>query len=458
MRELSVDVAVIGGGPAGLAAALEVAHRGRSCAILERNTELGGILQQCIHDGFGLLRFGESVSGCTYAQRFIDRLEAARTDGARIEVLLDTMVLELASNREIWATNPTDGMVHVRAGAVILAMGCRERTAAQVLLHGERPQGVITAGAAQRYINVEGYLPGTHAVILGSGDIGLIMARRMALEGIEVEGVYEIMDHPGGLARNVVQCLEDYGIPLRLSHMVSRVHGKHRLEGVTVAARGADGKPVAGTERYVPCDLLVLDDIAVLWDYDMGGHPLAAVMDLGIMASSKDWRGKQERLGFSEDDSYFNSGVLVVDLKAWRAHDYGGQAERLAAKNAYRHHDQDALNELFHRNWQPVPLRWNVIPPVWYLFLKILRRRDFRRLAIEARQHISILHYAGGYKPWEYDVYTAFNASYYEYLRQTEFRDAAMPQPDPRRKGRSIARQLRRLKLADFWQRFFTIF
>jgi len=258
VRELSVDVAVIGGGPAGLAAALEVAHRGRSCTILERNTELGGILQQCIHDGFGLLRFGESVSGCTYAQRFIDRLEAARTDGARIEVLLDTMVLELAANREIWATNPTDGMVHVRAGAVILAMGCRERTAAQVLLHGERPQGVITAGAAQRYINVEGYLPGTHAVILGSGDIGLIMARRMTLEGIEVEGVYEIMDHPGGLARNVVQCLEDYGIPLRLSHMVSRVHGKHRLEGVTVAARGTDGKPVAGTERYVPCDLLVL--------------------------------------------------------------------------------------------------------------------------------------------------------------------------------------------------------
>jgi len=258
VRELSVDVAVIGGGPAGLAAALEVAHRGRSCTILERNTELGGILQQCIHDGFGLLRFGESVSGCTYAQRFIDRLEAARTGGARIEVLLDTMVLELAANREIWATNPTDGMVHVRAGAVILAMGCRERTAAQVLLHGERPQGVITAGAAQRYINVEGYLPGTHAVILGSGDIGLIMARRMTLEGIEVEGVYEIMDHPGGLARNVVQCLEDYGIPLRLSHMVSRVHGKHRLEGVTVAARGTDGKPVAGTERYVPCDLLVL--------------------------------------------------------------------------------------------------------------------------------------------------------------------------------------------------------
>ena len=258
MREFSVDVAIIGGGPAGLAAALEVARHGRSCAILERNTELGGILQQCIHDGFGLLRFGESVSGCTYAQRFIDQLRAAREGGARIEVLLDTMVLELTAGREIWATNPTDGMVHVHAGAVILAMGCRERTAAQVLLHGERPQGVITAGAAQRYINVEGYLSGTRAVILGSGDIGLIMARRMTLEGIAVEGVYEIMDHPGGLARNVVQCLDDYGIPLHLSHMVARVHGKHRLEGVTVAERSADGKPIPGTERFVPCDLLVL--------------------------------------------------------------------------------------------------------------------------------------------------------------------------------------------------------
>ena len=209
-----------------------------------------------------------------------------------------------------------------------------------------------------------------------------------------------------------------------------------------------------GKVLYLDCDLLVLDDIAELWQYDMAGHPLAAVMDLGIMASHKDWRGKQEQLGFSADDLYFNSGVLMVDLEAWRAHDYGRQAERLAAKNAYRHHDQDALNELFHRNWQPVPLQWNVIPPVWYLFLKILRRRDFRRLALEARRQISILHYAGGYKPWEYDAHAAFNVKYYEYLRQTEFRDALMPQPDPRRRGRSLARQLRRLKLADFWQRF----
>ena len=208
---------------------------------------------------------------------------------------------------------------------------------------------------------------------------------------------------------------------------------------------------------YLDCDLLVFDDIAELWDCDMNSHPLAAVMDLGIMASSKDWRGKQEQLGFSSDDIYFNSGVLMVDLKSWREHDYGRQAEQLASQNKYRHHDQDALNKLFHRNWQPVPLRWNVIPPVWYLFIKILRRRNFRRLAMEARKHISILHYAGGYKPWEYETYDAFNARYYEYLRQTEFCGAKMPQPDPRRKGRSIARQLRRLKLADFWQRFFSV-
>ena len=258
MRKLSVDIAVIGGGPAGLAAVLEAARLGKSAAIVERADELGGILMQCIHDGFGLMRFGKSMSGCAYAQRFIDELDKARAQGARIEVLLDTMVLELGADRRIWASNATDGMVRIEAGAVVLAMGCRERTAGQILLQGQRPQGVITAGAAQRYINIEGYLPGTRAVILGSGDIGLIMARRMTLEGIEVEGVYEVMDHPGGLARNIVQCLDDYSIPLHLSHMVSCVHGKDRLEGVTVAERGADGRPVPGSERFVECDLLVL--------------------------------------------------------------------------------------------------------------------------------------------------------------------------------------------------------
>lgn len=206
---------------------------------------------------------------------------------------------------------------------------------------------------------------------------------------------------------------------------------------------------------YLDCDLLVFDDIAELWDYDMNSHPLAAVMDLGIMASSKDWRGKQEQLGFSSNDIYFNSGVLVVDLKSWREHDYGRQAEQLAAKNAYRHHDQDALNQLFMRNWQVLPLRWNVIPPVWNMFLKILLRKRFRNPALTARRDIAILHYAGGYKPWEYKEYEAFNHEYYKCLAKSAFSCEPMPQPDKRRKNRSIKRQLFRIYWGNFWQNLY---
>lgn len=206
---------------------------------------------------------------------------------------------------------------------------------------------------------------------------------------------------------------------------------------------------------YLDCDLVVLADIATLWETDMEGKPLAAVPDLGILASSKDWPRKQRELGFAAGDSYFNSGMLLVDLAAWRAEQAGAEVARLAAEHRYQHHDQDALNVLFHGRFMPLPLRWNVIPPVWNLFFKILRRKDYRRAAIAARRDIAILHYAGGYKPWEYARYEAFNAHYYEYLAQTAFRDAAMPQPNPRRRGRSIQRQLRRLKLADFWQKIF---
>ncbi len=254
MRRLSYDIVIIGGGPAGLAAALKAKELGAErILLLERDMELGGILQQCIHDGFGLHRFGQRMSGNQYAQAFIDEVEKGG-----IDVKTDTMALEVTPERVIYACNKAEGMLEIQAGAVILAMGCRERTASQVFIYGERPVGVLTAGAVQRYINMEGYLPGTKAVILGSGDIGLIMARRMTLEGIKVEAVYEVMQSPGGLTRNIVQCLDDYGIPLHLATTVTQVHGKNRVEAVTVAKVDEKMRPLPGTEETISCDLLVL--------------------------------------------------------------------------------------------------------------------------------------------------------------------------------------------------------
>lgn len=254
MKKIDMDIAVIGAGPAGLAAALKARELGaEKVLILERDTEAGGILQQCIHDGFGLHRFGKRMAGTEYAQVFIDALE--KTD---ITLLTDTMVLEITAQRTIYACSRQEGMMEIRCGAIILAMGCRERTAGQIQLMGYRPAGILTAGSVQRYINLEGYLPGSRAVILGSGDIGLIMARRMSLEGIKVEGVYEVMPHPGGLTRNIVQCLHDFDIPLHLSSGVVKVHGKKRLEGVTVAKLDENRTPIPGTEEYIECDLLVL--------------------------------------------------------------------------------------------------------------------------------------------------------------------------------------------------------
>ncbi|MGI6152002.1 MAG: NAD(P)/FAD-dependent oxidoreductase [Christensenellales bacterium] len=248
------ELVIIGGGPAGLAAAVKARelNLGR-IVLIERDRHLGGILQQCIHDGFGLHRFKKQLSGSEYAQRFIDEVQRGG-----IEVLSDTMVLKLSKEKVITASGAEHGLLTIQAGAIILAMGCRERTRPQVRIFGDRPAGVLTAGAVQRYINIEGWLPGKRAVILGSGDIGLIMARRMTLEGMEVEGVYEVMPHLGGLRRNKVQCLDDYGIPLHLSTTVVSVSGKKRLESVTVAKVGEDRKPIPGTERVIPCDLLVL--------------------------------------------------------------------------------------------------------------------------------------------------------------------------------------------------------
>ena len=253
MIQLQSDIVVIGGDPAGLAAALKAHELPKKVMIIERDQEMGGILQQCIHDGFGIHRFGKRMSGTQYAQSFID--EVQKTD---IEMKLDTMVLEVTPDKKIYACNKKDGMLEISAGAIILTMGCRERTASQVFIYGERPTGVLTAGAVQRYINMEGYLPGKRAVILGSGDIGLIMARRMTLEGMSVEGVYEVMQNPGGLTRNIVQCLDDFNIPMHLATTVTQVHGRKRVEAVTVAKVDEKRQPIPGTERTIPCDLLVL--------------------------------------------------------------------------------------------------------------------------------------------------------------------------------------------------------
>ncbi|HHV62331.1 MAG TPA: FAD-dependent oxidoreductase [Firmicutes bacterium] len=250
------DVAIIGGGPAGLAAAIGACNAGVDpdrVFILERGERLGGILPQCIHHGFGLHRFKEELTGPEYADRFIREVERLG-----VKVLLNTMVIELGADRRITAVNDSQGLISFRPRAVVLAMGCRERTRAQIRIPGTRPAGVFTAGTAQRLVNIEGYLPGRRAVIIGSGDIGLIMARRLTIEGVEVAGVFEILPYPGGLARNVVQCLEDFGIPLYLSHTVVEIHGRDRVTGVTVARVDSSGDAVPGSESHVECDTVLL--------------------------------------------------------------------------------------------------------------------------------------------------------------------------------------------------------
>ena len=249
-----IDLVIIGGGPAGMSAALTAYKRGlRDILILERDSSLGGILQQCIHNGFGLHTFGEELTGPEYAWRYEKEvLELG------IPVLLDTMVLDIDENKIITATNSKDGIFKLEAKAIILAMGCRERPRGALNIAGTRPSGIYSAGMAQKLVNLKGYMPGKDVVILGSGDIGLIMARRMTFEGARVHAVCELMPYSGGLARNIEQCLNDFNIPLKLSHTVVEIHGKERLESVTIAKVDQNRRPIEETREYIPCDTLLL--------------------------------------------------------------------------------------------------------------------------------------------------------------------------------------------------------
>ncbi len=275
MNTYNVDVAIIGAGSAGLAAAIMVKKADLNVLILERDRELGGITLQCIHNGFGLHEFKEELTGPEYIQRFIDQVKELE-----IPYKLDTMVIEITPEKVIYAVNNKEGLIEIKTKAIILAMGCRERTRGAINIPGFRPAGIYTAGQAQRFVNIEGYLPGRTFVILGSGDIGMIMARRLTWEGCQVKAVVEIQPYVSGLIRNEVQCLEDYGIPLITSYTVTKIHGKDRVQGVTISKVDRNFDRVIGSEKFIECDTLLLS-VGLIPENELTREAGAEISEMG---------------------------------------------------------------------------------------------------------------------------------------------------------------------------------
>lgn len=313
------DIVVVGGGPAGLAAAIEAKKNGiDSILVVERDIELGGILNQCIHSGFGLHIFKEELTGPEYAQRFINELKRLG-----IEYKVDTMVLNISEDKVVSIVNSQDGYVNIRAKAVVLATGCRERTRGAIGICGKRPAGVFTAGTAQKYVNIEGYMVGKKIIILGSGDIGLIMARRLTLEGAKVLAVVEKMENPGGLYRNIVQCLKDFDIPLLLKHTVTDVLGERRVEGVIIAEVDEQGKVIPETEKRYHCDTLLLS-VGLIPETELARNA-------GIEIGSKGGGLLVNDLMETSIDGIFACGNVV---KVYNLVDYVTEGANIAGKSA----------------------------------------------------------------------------------------------------------------------------